>query len=148
MQPNTPQAARFGKKWHDVLSLLGEAIFRKLSDEAGRSRVCVISPKNELNLKKNKSARLESRSRTSRLQLTFSKCDALLHSLSTSTRVLKHPRSPRLGDVGGENGSNCRERIVEAAGKELHASNCTECDQSHDQGILDEVLAFFAFNKA
>jgi len=41
-----------------------------------------------------------------------------------------------------------RERIVEAGGKEPHPGNCAKRDERHNQGILDEVLAFFPFKKA
>jgi len=49
-----------------------------------------------------------------------------------------------LGDVGGEGGADLAERAVDAASKAGHASGCAESDQSNDQGVLDQILAFFA----
>ena len=37
--------------------------------------------------------------------------------------------------------------LLRPVARKLHAGNCTECDQSHDQGILDKVLTFFALDK-
>ena len=48
-----------------------------------------------------------------------------------------------LRGVAGESDRNLRECAVEAAGKELHAGDCAECDQGHDERVLDQILTFF-----
>jgi hypothetical protein len=48
-----------------------------------------------------------------------------------------------LRDVAGEGGGDVRESSVNATGQELHADNCAECDQGHDESVLDQILTFF-----
>jgi hypothetical protein len=49
-----------------------------------------------------------------------------------------------LGDVGAELRAHVAECSVDGAGQTLHAGSCTEGDQSDDQGILNQILTFFA----
>lgn len=50
-------------------------------------------------------------------------------------------------EAGGECAADGREGAIEAAGDGLHASGGSKCDQSNSQGVLDQVLAFFAMNE-
>src|SRR5437763_974992 len=52
-----------------------------------------------------------------------------------------------LSDAAGQHRGDVRERVVEAGSKKLHSGNCAECDQSHDQRILDKILAFLALDE-
>ena len=51
-----------------------------------------------------------------------------------------------LCDVAGEDSRDVRESLVKATGEELHASDRTEGDQSNDERVLDEVLAWPLFS--
>lgn len=51
-------------------------------------------------------------------------------------------RSRRL-DAGPEPGADRVERAVNAACEGAHAGGCTEGDESNNESILDQILAFF-----
>src|SRR5579863_10473997 len=52
--------------------------------------------------------------------------------------------NPSRLDIGGEGRADLVESRVDAAGQSLHAENRAKGDQSHDQGVLNQVLTFFA----
>jgi len=49
----------------------------------------------------------------------------------------------KLGDVAAQGGADVGEGGVDAGGERLHASGGAESDESDDQSILDQILAFF-----
>ncbi len=47
------------------------------------------------------------------------------------------------GDGGRERGANGVECLVNATSQCAHAGGCAESDESHDQSIFNQILAFF-----
>jgi hypothetical protein len=50
----------------------------------------------------------------------------------------------RLLRAGNKQAADAQELIVDGASQTLHAGNCGKRDQGNDQGIFNQILAFFA----
>ena len=50
-------------------------------------------------------------------------------------------------NVGGQGAGDAREGLVQARREVAHAGDRAKRDQSNDEGILNEILAFFALNQ-